>query len=118
MSESFPAHARKVSSCDFGCDIHAEKKLNSPSASERAFASLYAGSNLLGASVSRLPIGIQSPLVMLNENNHFVLFGFLDQVLMMRQKLGCRLGDKNMKSVFYRIHRDGVMCACPDRQMN
>lgn len=30
MSESFPAHARNVSSCNLGWLIHELKKLNSP----------------------------------------------------------------------------------------
>ena len=40
ISESFPAHARNVSSWLFGWLIHALKKLNSPREAARAFASL------------------------------------------------------------------------------
>jgi hypothetical protein len=46
ISESLPAHARKVSSWLFGWLIHALKKLHSPRDCARAFASLYTGSNL------------------------------------------------------------------------
>ncbi len=40
MSESLPAHARKVSNWLFGWLIQALKKLNSPKDAARAFASL------------------------------------------------------------------------------
>lgn len=46
MSESLPAHARKVSSWLLGWLIHALKKLHSPRVCARAFASLYTGSKL------------------------------------------------------------------------
>lgn len=46
ISESLPAHARKVSNWLFGWLIQAVKKLNSPRLAAFALASLYTGSNL------------------------------------------------------------------------
>lgn len=50
--------------------------------------------------------------MMFNEYDHIVLFGFFDQVLVVRQKLSCWLGNEDMNAPLNGIERNRVMCAC------
>ena len=110
ISESFPAHARNVSSWLFGWLIHALKKLNSPSVAARALASLYTGSKLKVTSrmkstsdpktINSSSSEIISPLMMLYEAHDIILPCRLDELDVVCQLLCRRFRHQDVDPAF------------------
>ena len=115
MSESLPAHARKVSSWLLGWLIHALKKLNSPRAAAFARASLYTGSYLrrkgTPSATDCLRATTDAPFVMFDPADDVVLLGSFDEGVMMREQLGGRLRDQNVQTALNRVKCDWEVSA-------
>jgi hypothetical protein len=51
---------------------------------------------------------------MFDKYHDIMLLGPFDQVLVMLEELGCRLGDENMNASLDGIQRNRVMCTCQE----
>ena len=112
MSESFPAHARKVSSWLLGWLIHALKKLHSPRACARTFASPYTGSKLRpgrSAYMRMLKDGRRVPLVVLDETDDLVLRSQLDKFQVVVKELHGGLRHQDVHAAFNRVFRNVIV---------